>query len=247
LGHSFGLPHVDVYGYDLQTNMSIMSYNRKHHTDRFSPSLTPGILIPEDLRGLALNKRVFPHLYFDPRTDVPAGYELRPVACIPPQKIPGQPPYEIEATTLSGEAWGSSVARMIRGDQGPMMPSVLLRDAKDTYDTNTMWHSEPSPTGWVSIDLAFPVSVTLTRLDIFSQHSGHYHMARAARLQAKVNGQFQELISQNLESQDTALKFPGTKAQDWRLSLKAGGTGAVVVRGLRFFHGEDEIFPRLVP
>ena len=72
-------------------------------------------------------------------------------------------------------------------------------------------------------------------------------MAVAARLQAKVNDQFQEIISKNLEAPDALLAFPATKAQNWRLHLRAGMTGAVVLRGLRFFHGEDEIFPRLVP
>jgi hypothetical protein len=247
LGHSFGLPHVDVYGYDMETNMSIMSYNPNHHTDGFTPSQTPGILIPEDIRGLAMNKRVFPHLYFDPRTDVPAGYELERVVCLGPQGIPGQPDYGIKATTPSGEVYGSSVERMINGDMGPIMPSVLLPDGKVTYDANTMWHSAESPTGWVTIDLTFPVPAALTRLDIFSQHSGRFHKAQAARLEAKVNNQLRDVVSQDLESQDATLRFPATKAQEWILHLKAGGSGAVVVRGLRFFNGEDEIFPRFVP
>jgi hypothetical protein len=247
LGHSFGLPHVDVYGYDMETNMSIMSYNPKHHTDGFTPSLTPGILIPEDIRGLAFNKRVFPHLYFDPRTDLPAGYKLGRVVCLGPQNIPQQPIYEIKATTPSGETHGSSVARMIYGDGGPIMPSVLLPDKKVTYDANTMWHSAKSPTGWVTIDLTFPVPAALTRLDIFSQHSGQAHRAHAARLQAKVNNQFRDVVSQDMKSQDATLRFRATKAQEWLLHLKTGGSGAVVVRGLRFFNGEDEIFPRFVP
>ncbi len=51
LGHAFGLPHVDVYGYDMQTNMSMMSYNPSHHTNGFEPSATPGRFIPEDRAG----------------------------------------------------------------------------------------------------------------------------------------------------------------------------------------------------
>ncbi len=70
LGHAFGLPHVDVYGYDMMTNDSFMSYNPKHHTNEFQPSPTPGKLIPEDLRGLACNQRVFPKLRFDPKKDI---------------------------------------------------------------------------------------------------------------------------------------------------------------------------------
>lgn len=78
LGHSFGLPHVNAYGYDMSNNPSIMSYNPAHYTKGFEPSLMSGIFIPEDRRALALNKRVFakfkyipekqlaPMIYFSP-------------------------------------------------------------------------------------------------------------------------------------------------------------------------------------
>ncbi|MFI5384920.1 MAG: hypothetical protein ACHQ50_02260 [Fimbriimonadales bacterium] len=77
LGHAFGLPHVDVYGYDMLTNPSIMSYNPGHHTSYFKVSPTPGRLIPEDMRALAENKLAFPNYRFDPSQDVPSGYSLR--------------------------------------------------------------------------------------------------------------------------------------------------------------------------
>lgn len=39
LGHAFGLPHIDAYGYPLRGNSpSIMSYNPKHHTRCLKPS-----------------------------------------------------------------------------------------------------------------------------------------------------------------------------------------------------------------
>ena len=64
LGHSFGLNHVKAYGYDMKKNDSIMSYNPLHHTRKFKASRNPGKLIPEDLRGLCLNDKVFPNLEF---------------------------------------------------------------------------------------------------------------------------------------------------------------------------------------
>ena len=115
LGHSFGLPHVDVYGYDMKSNDSAMSYNPKHHTNGFEPSGTPGKLIPEDLRGLALNQRAFPTLRFDPEKDVPRGYTISaPVMILGPQKIPEQPD-GVQITTGSGEEYGSKVANVVRG------------------------------------------------------------------------------------------------------------------------------------
>jgi hypothetical protein len=240
LGHSFGLPHVDVYGYDMSTNASIMSYNPGHHTDGFNPSPTPGILIPEDIRGLALNQRAFPGLSFDPRRDVPAGYQMAPVICLGPQIIPGQPPYEIKGTTPSGEAYGSSLSWMLRGVIKPSSATT----AANTFDPYTMWHSEKAPSGWVSCDLTFPVPVTLTRITVYSQHSGQCHKAEQARVWAGSKKGFRQVGSTKLSSPDSAVEFPAAKAQVWRLELQAGPSGMVVLRGLRFFHGENEMFPR---
>jgi hypothetical protein len=76
LGHAMGLVHVEEYGYDMENNDSIMSYNRKHHTKNFNESDTPGTFIPEDIRSLAKNKRVFKKLTFDEIKDIPKGYKI---------------------------------------------------------------------------------------------------------------------------------------------------------------------------
>ena len=135
LGHAFGLPHVDSYGYDMKSNDSIMSYNPAHHTKGFTPRKTPGKLIAEDLRALALNQRVFPGLRFDPKKDVPPGCSLAwRMVPIGPMKIPGQPDGP-KVSTQSGEAYGSKVANLV---QGQIRPS--RKTGKATYDATTMWH-----------------------------------------------------------------------------------------------------------
>ena len=91
LGHAFGLPHVDAYGYSMLANPSIMSYNPAHHTNGFKPSATPGDMIPEDIRALALNRRVFPRLRFDSKNDVPQGYAMQKIVVLGPMEIPGHP------------------------------------------------------------------------------------------------------------------------------------------------------------
>ena len=93
LGHAFGLPHVDVYGYDMLTSPSLMSYNPAHHTNGFADSATPGALIPEDLRALNQVKRVFPSFVLDPARDQPAGYTPAPEVLLGPMHIAGQPDY----------------------------------------------------------------------------------------------------------------------------------------------------------
>jgi hypothetical protein len=87
LGHTFGLPHVEAYGYDMKTSDSIMAYNPKHHTKGFQPSPTPGILLPEDRRALAMNQRVFPGLTFDPARDVPPGYQMKKLSKLAPMDL----------------------------------------------------------------------------------------------------------------------------------------------------------------
>jgi hypothetical protein len=93
LGHAFGLPHVDVYGYDMMTNSSLMSYNPGHHTNFFAPSATPGAFIPEDRRALAMNRRAFPEFVAHPERDDPAGYELAPLVMLGPMELYGQGDY----------------------------------------------------------------------------------------------------------------------------------------------------------
>lgn len=90
LGHAFGLVHPNAYGYDLYASESLMSYNPALETDGFVPRQRAGTLIPEDLRALALNKRVFAGYGFDPAKDVSAGYGLKPDQSFAAMAIPGQ-------------------------------------------------------------------------------------------------------------------------------------------------------------
>jgi hypothetical protein len=242
LGHSFGLPHVDVYGYDMKTNPSLMSYNQSHHTKGFDPSDTPAVMVPEDVRGLALNRRVFGKLQFDPATNVPAGYSMCPrVVWLGPMNIPGQEDYHIAVTTDSGETFGSKVQ------------SVVLREIKPnrgpgiTYDANNMWTSGTARDGWVSLELTFPMAVQLDRIAIHSQHSGQYHAAHAVGIQAMTGNTYRNLIIQPMRAADGSVSFRPTEAQKWKLQFRCGPSGQVVIRGLQFFLGETELFPPLVP
>jgi hypothetical protein len=91
LGHSFGLPHVDVYGQDMETHRSMMAYNPGHLTNGFQDSATPGEFSPEDLRAIALNKRCFAKFQFDPAEDIPTGESICPeIVCLGPMEIAGE-------------------------------------------------------------------------------------------------------------------------------------------------------------
>lgn len=242
LGHSFGLPHVDAYGYDMKSNPSIMSYSPAKATTGFRESQTPGRLIPEDLRLLAINDRVFPGLDFNLRTDVPQGYRLHDeIRYTKPMTIPGQPK-GVVVTTDSGEAYNSKVAHIAQG-----RIETSRDDGSVSYNSKTMWHSAVAADGWVSVELEFPMPVELTAIRVYSQHSGKYHPAQAARIAVRdEKGEMRAVCEQPLKAIDATVTFPRAKAQTWRLELAAGPSRQVVVRGLRFYSGEREIFPPLL-
>lgn len=239
IGHSFGLPHVDAYGYDMKTNDSLMSYNPNHHTNQFTLSRTPGKLIPEDRRGLSLNTRVFPGLKFDPAQDIPHGYNIAErIATLGPMTIPGQPG-GVKVTTKSGEDYFSKVTNIVQNEIQPNKKSTRI-----TYNPKTMWHSAPTTTGRVSIEVTFPGEVELDCLQVHSQHSGQFHLAEALKIAAgDASGQFTPVIESELKSPDDQVTFPRTKATTWQFEFRAGESRMVVLRGLRFFLGEDELFP----
>ncbi len=242
LGHGFGLPHVDAYGLDMKSNDSIMSYNPKHHTSGLTASKTPGKLNPEDLWGLSLNRRAFPKLAFDSNADVPKGYSLAAnLAPLGPMKLPGVT--DLRITTDSGEDAGSKVGNIV---QGRIRESK--KTGKVTYDGGVMWHSAKSKTGSVTVRVTFPFEVELTGVGVHSQHSGEYHAARAIRVSAAdAKGKLLPVAKADLTAVDETVKLPKAKGAVWQFEFQAGESGIVVLRGLQFFSGDDELFPTLIP
>ena len=111
-----------------------------------------------------------------------------------------------------------------------------------------MWHSAKAETGWVSVQVAFPYEVELTRIMVHSEHSGECHAAKAMRGAVRdTGGEFRQVVEADLKSVDDTVTLPKTKGQVWRLEFQAGTSGHVVLRGLRFFLDDDELFPPLVP
>ncbi len=78
LGHTFGLVHPDLYGYDLGTNGSNMSYNPKSG-GHFMNAPMFGQFNPEEYYTLGQNKRVFPDFQYIAAVHNPTGKKFRPV------------------------------------------------------------------------------------------------------------------------------------------------------------------------
>ena len=242
IGHACGLLHPGAYKYDMTTNASIMAYNPAHRTRGFQPAPVPGVLIPEDLRVLAGNDRVFPNLEFDAARDVPKGYVIaEKTGTFPSMRIEGHPDFEPTVTTESGEANSSSVANVVR--------KTILPDAGPgvTFNARDMWASENSETGWVSLEVTFPDKVRLTRIMVHSQHSGKYNKAHAVRIETKGEHGYQIVKESPLAQSDAVVSFPKATAKQWRLSFQTGPTKRVCLRGLQFFADNTQLFPPRVP
>ena len=238
LGHAFGLPHVDVYGLDMGTNMSFMSYNPEHHTNGFTPSATPGVVIPEDVRALAMNHRVFHKLRFDPKKDIPAGYKIAErIVGLGPMILPGQPD-GATVTTDAGEEGDSKAAYIVQGQ---------ILTAKDAFDPSVMWQSAKVSKGWAAADVALPYDVDLTMLRVYSGCADRDGAARAVRVSVKdAEGQWRQLREEKIKASEGSITFAKTHGSEWKIEFEPGDSGYVIVRGVRFFVGKDELFPPLV-
>lgn len=242
LGHAFGLPHVTAYHYDMKRNGSIMSYNPAHHTNKFSASKTPGTLIPEDIRGLALNDRVFKNLTFETRQDVPSGYAIHGVGHLPAMDLPNHPLIQVE--TEDGEDFKTSVSNIVHSR---ILPSIDR--GKVEFHKGTMWQSGKQLDGIVQVTLTFPDTVSLDRMDVCSQHSGKYHRAEGVSISTVADNDDTtvELADVAIEEADASIKFQRSTSKKWMLEFRTGDSKVLVLRGVRFFDGGNEKFAPLVP
>jgi hypothetical protein len=243
LGHAFGLPHVDVYAFDMNTNASLMSYNPAHFTKGFEPSPTPAVLIPEDLRALALNKRVFAKATFVPKRDVPAIYPLaKRIVTLGPMTLRGQPDFYAKATTNGGEEAGSKIgyalSEEIFANIGPGL----------NFIPSTMWHSLHNlPRGSADVEITFPVPVRLSGISFHSKHSNMDHHIASVIVRTADKGTERQVVAKSLNKFDELVTFQPAISKKWQLNLTPGPSGTLVVRGMRFFDGGEEIFPHQVP
>ena len=216
-----------------------MSYNKQNYWINFTPPKEPGILIPEDIRALSMNKRVFPNLYFNYNTDIPKGYKIsKHVRLSFDTKIPGHEPYEIKVNTTSGEANNSNASNIVQG------LIVSNRKVKDGIglNKNNMWMSKKTMNRWVDLQLEFPIAVRMNKLIISSQCGGKHHPIMAMRVEANTHGFAEVSKIEKPLADEEAVSFNEIKAKQWRLHFRPDDSGQVVIRGLRFFSSRGEFF-----
>jgi len=67
-------------------------------------------------------------------------------------------------------------------------------------------------------------------------------------MREETGGKFRGVVKADLKSVDETVTLPKTKGRVWQFEFEAGEDGGcVVLRGLQFFTGDDELFPPLIP
>lgn len=145
---------------------------------------------------------------------------------------------KIKVSTDSGQAFRSSIDNIV---QGRILPSDI--QDKLAFDSETMWHSNLLESGWATVELEFPEQITLNKIQIYSQHTGKNHLVIAAKVYAVNGNQSKLLCNADGLKQFDSLAFTSTSSKKWKLELQAGKSKKVVLRGLRFFNGKQELYP----
>ena len=256
LGHAFGLPHswqrpvsprsLKQCYYLEKTSHSVMSYNEDNWTNNTDSDEIPGCLLGDDIHALAQNKWVFPNLFFNSNAD----FDCPPAnaKCAPhPKKVHPLhlgPMHLFFCTTDFDSAYSSILT--LNDTPGRW---ILSDHPAIGFDSQRMWHSaEANAEGWVSLEVTFPIPITLNRVIFYTQYGGDTHKAQVVQIEvADENGSFHFVKRVTAPDPDTEILFQSKKSNIWKFAFKAGTSKYVVVRGIRFFNFDDEIFPPLGP
>ncbi len=263
LGHAFGLPHTwdranayedtipqdiaDCY-YAQFCSKSIMSYDQSNVSNSKSAALIPGSLLGDDRDDLDKNKLVFPDFYFLSNQDYDTPACKR--GCPPHDQVSrplGQGSMSLfMCYTGSGQTEGTKVNNLNDHYNTRRIPA---NNKATGFEPTTMWHSaKANEKGWVSFEVTFALPVLLNRIRIYTQHSGKYHEAKAIQVEYLNSSDTFEAIKQvSLPAPNGELSFSPQKTNRWKIALKAGKSDQVVVRGIRFFLNDEEVFAPITP
>jgi hypothetical protein len=261
LGHTFGLVHCwDRAGserfkstplyecyYDQYKSVSVMGYRASNQTNETDPARVPGCLLGDEIHALTGNKNLLPDLFFNSASDFdcpPASRNCPPHDGVLREAYMG--PMHMAWCTTGFESWiGGGAASRLNDTPSRW---ILSSHPGVGFDGEHMWHSsQANEAGWVSVDVTFPMALTLNRVLVYTEHSGQDHRAHEVQVEKQTRGAFKPVVHALMLHRDADIEFPSAKAQRWRIAFKAGPSGQVVVRGLRFFLGDEEWFPPLGP
>jgi hypothetical protein len=270
LGHALGLPHVwervwikgyamdvDVYEwyYDRWRSPSIMSYNVQNHTNTVGVKKIPGSLIADDIETLSLNRLAFPELVFDPQSDYQhpdVETATNGIAHDRTLRKMADSPWDMTIMQPTSLVWFYSEAGSAEGTH----PQQLNDNTRRCIATNSggapwaeikphTWLSKKAAADiWVTLEMTFPIPVTLDRVIVYTGHGGGNHRAKDIQIKFKQeNGAFKTISTAVAAPADATILFKPATARVWQLRLHTGSSGQVAMRGVRTFHGDREWFP----
>jgi hypothetical protein len=256
--------HPDADRYAMNCSASVMGYSPFNWTNgcitqegtgacAFDPGLLPltdlmipGTMIPDDIRHLSINRRVFPELWFDAAADVPPYVGLQTYGGSAGVDVPGHLHFQVTST----DSEGGSIPNRAFGHT-----SNAVADLEESYTKDRMWRSKTvGENGWATLDLDFPTSVLLHRIRAFTGENDGVRKARVVEVQKlsftngwvacgskDLSGEAEgEVIVSSSGSCDFMSRF-------YRIRFKAGFVGSVAVRGVRMFTLAHELFPPREP
>lgn len=116
----------------------------------------------------------------------------------------------------------------------------------NSFNIFTMWRSpNTNELGWVSFDYALPKLSTVNEIHVYTGESNYLYRANAVQIEVrKPNGQYQVVdYSVIAGNGSTALFFPKTQGQHWKIALRGSPYYPITVRGVRMFHNFVELYP----
>jgi hypothetical protein len=191
-------------------------------------------MIPEDIRGLALNDIVFPYLKFDLQKDIFSGYTIADIVSLGIEEIPNHPYIAVSST--AGSQFNSDIKNTLY-----TIPTATLYG--NTLRVDFCWLSEMLPDGWAEVVYYFQNYVFLDGLYL---HTGFgadpfYHDADSVEIYKDQSGNFIRAAV------DTYISFDEIQTNKLKVRLKAKNDTSVCLRGIGFFDKGDDVFPPYVP
>ncbi len=120
-----------------------------------------------------------------------------------------------------------------------------IKPISSSYDMYTMWQSpSTNPKGWVSLPVVLPRVETVTRIVIETGVAGGQKVAKAAQVEAMTASTAFKKVGQLQDADGRIdLSVSAVSAQEWKIALRTSPGQQVVLRGVRFFNGNTELYP----
>jgi hypothetical protein len=150
-----------------------------------------------------------------------------------------QGPREPIAKTTDGATneWAGSPQVIVGGNQS-------IEPLSAPFDPETMWHSKyVGPGNWASIDIRLPEVAAMRSIIAYTGHSGQYNTAAEVEWQSYSSGAYVWRMANNSAEPTSLLTVsPTLPMTHVRVRFRAGASGWITVRGIRFFTDLGELF-----